>query len=501
MKDINNIGGENLMTEDVMKLKDYDPSSNIMPTLTKLQFDYISTDLINRHEIFYTLWNIALRNGGIKFSKSTPTAAVVFENKKDVSLNDSQKVIAFYFNPDYWNKVNYNTKLFIICHEALHIIFRHGFRIRNSKMPQFTNIATEVIVNHTLVNRFDFNRDEVTNASDLCWTDTIFPGKKIRDDSCFEVYLREIIKDKNIQYHLISQNKNSMDSHDGLGGSGGLGDSTTQQEQDEFLKALDDMLPDEAKSSVEDILKNNTEGNPDYGKKDSINNSVSTEGRQQADNDNKSGKDCSTASPGRKVGSEKGNKFWTFPKKSLKTVRTWKSLAKEFYKRWKHAFEDDEQWARINRRMSNLSSDFFLPSLMEEEDVFGKSKIDAFVFLDVSGSCESFVPRFRDAVRTIPKKYFHLNLFSFDTQTHPIINGKILGGGGTAFNIIEERIQHEMVVNKRKYPQIVIIITDGEGNEVSPAYPDRWYWLMPKSSRCESYCNSKSKIYDLEHFE
>ena len=143
-----------------------------------------------------------------------------------------------------------------------------------------------------------------------------------------------------------------------------------------------------------------------------------------------------------------------------------------------------------------------LPSVMEHDDAEDKQRVNAWVFLDVSGSCSSFVSRFWDLTKTIPKRYFDARLFSFDTSVYEIIKGKILGGGGTSFSVIEASIREIIKRENKRYPDAVIVITDGAGNYVDPLKPKNWHWIMPCGSTT-SYCNTKKKstVHNLEDFE
>lgn len=51
-----------------------------------------------------------------------------------------------------------------------------------------------------------------------------------------------------------------------------------------------------------------------------------------------------------------------------------------------------------------------------------------------------------------------------------------------------------------RYPEAVFVITDGYGNRVKPARPEKWYWfLTPGGSR---YCIPKEcNIYNLQDYE
>ena len=68
------------------------------------------------HSVFETMWSM----GKPSFTSDIPTAAVAFD--KD------GKYIDFLFNPEFWGELSEYEKIFIICHECLHVILSHGLR-------------------------------------------------------------------------------------------------------------------------------------------------------------------------------------------------------------------------------------------------------------------------------------------------------------------------------------------------------------------------------------
>jgi predicted metal-dependent peptidase len=108
--------------------------------------------------------------------------------------------------------------------------------------------------------------------------------------------------------------------------------------------------------------------------------------------------------------------------------------------------------------------------------------------------------RFFTAANSLPKEKFNVRLFCFDTKVEEtdLSSGKIYGGGGTCFKIIEDYIQKEKSKNK-KYPSAVFIITDGMGSKVIPEHPTRWHWFL--SEKNVKYIPKQSFVYNLDDFE
>jgi len=106
----------------------------------------IASLLSNHHTIFKTFWNV----GKPIFTKSIKTAAVGFD-----SFGNTLYMI---INPDFWDSLNSVNKAFIIAHECLHIILKHGQRGMAFKNQDAVNIAMDIVINEMLVFSFGFNK-------------------------------------------------------------------------------------------------------------------------------------------------------------------------------------------------------------------------------------------------------------------------------------------------------------------------------------------------------
>lgn len=481
-----NGGMRNEVADAYLSFKDYNPESDIMPKLTREQISYIGTCLNDYHAIFYTFWSL----GNISFSKSVQTASVVFEQ------DGSGRVVNFIFNPDYWQSLRHYDRIFIICHECLHIVFKHGKRMRtlqnydkidkNKEVltilnHKIINCAMDLAVNHTLVNRFGFIQKHIKGWNQLCWVETIFPGGDISNKKYSEYYIGKL-KENSKKFNItkLLNGVRTADCHDKYGNKEGTEQDDMDKEERELLKKINKLLGNDEKKDIQDILN---ESNKEACCEDKDGENDKTEKVQEHN-----------------PGYGKGDKIWTFDTNIKVPKKNWKTLIKKAYLVNKHVWSDDDQWIRPARRNALLDASLMLPSCNDTYDSKERNKVNAWVFLDVSGSCEAFVPRFWDLTKTIPNKLFNTRLFSFDTQTHEIFNGKIEGGGGTSFHIIEDMIQSYMVKEYVKYPHVVIVITDGYGDDVIPKYPERWHWIIPRGGKT-NLINNKSIIYKLEDFE
>jgi predicted metal-dependent peptidase len=461
--------------------------------------EYLSilNDLQQHHALFSEFWSV----GTISETTQIPTAAIQFE--KDGSG------LQFLVNPDFWSGLTRDEKLFVLCHECLHVYFEHGKRGLKLEHKQLFNIAGDVVINHYLCDSFGFDRSKlkfevlgevtrpdgrtVQGADILCWRDTTFyDDDTIEANRSMEYYYEKLV-DK--------MEEQEQDGGDGEGGSGApswvkpLDDHESMQEQAQQQEQQE--ANGEGDSPSEELVKEIMSRMSNEELEDFQEKTDSSEEGQAAKTD-QAGSFSSTMT--RKIDLSK-----------IKPKRTWENAIQDIVGRYMGAEEvkDVEQWARKSRRMAALGeTDLMLPS--EVEDIVpSKNKVDIWVFMDVSGSCYDYAERFLKAAASIPSKRFRVRAFSFDTRVANVDLNQIQDvrmGGGTAFDIIEQKIQSVMTEDKVKYPQSVFVITDGAGNNVEPQHPDRWHWFLidggyygyGDSSR---YIPPASKTYSFKDYE
>jgi len=402
------------------------------------EFMKISRELEKHHSVFYALWE----TGKPVFTNMVETAAI--------SFNDEGESVEFLFNQDFWNNLNDYERKFVICHECLHVVLNHGIRTRDSQTKFASNIAVDLIVNHTLVNKFGFEREKI--SGDLCWVDVVFDKEdEVPDDKYFEYYYNLLGDTKTIEVQFI-------DDHTALG----------QSEWEQPVRDLNDRLDDSEKESL----------------KQSVEKHFQDTGNNQA-------------------GSSPGG-WWTFVDTSeVRKKRKWETVIQEWAKHHiKKDFSDQEQWARLNRRFAFLNPHLMLPSEMEtEHETKKEKKITVFFFQDTSYSCRHFATRFFKAAKSLPEDRFDVRLFCFDTQVYEtsLESGKLYGFGGTMFDIIEERLQIEKEKDG-EYCKAAFIVTDGYSSTlVSPEFPKRWHVFLMTS--CRAAFDPSCNFYNLNDFE
>lgn len=421
----------------------------------------ISLALEQYHAVFYKVWQM----GRPVFNPDIETAAVQFDETGDF--------IYFHFNPEFWNRMDFENRLFVICHEALHIVLNHGVRtcsLNGRVNNRATNVALDLVVNHLLLRNFGFERSKIEGWEDYCWVDTVFKDKKPLppDDEMYEFYYNLFDKVYANGGWGTGEGPNqdgTVDDHSFMGEAG--------EEWGKIIDELSGGLSEEEKESLKGMVDKHFQTPPK--------------------------KDAKNTPAGTGTGGQ-----WVFAKISkVKPKKKWETVIKNWSKKYlRQTDKDVEQWARLNRRLTMLPRNMFLPSDMEVEDDKEKTRIDVWFFLDTSGSCWGLKDRFFEAALSLPAERFNVRLFCFDTtvQETTLESRKIYGGGGTSFSIMEKHIQNEISKTGVKYPEAVFVITDGYGDNIKPAVPSKWYWFITQggTKNCiDKGCN----FFNLQDFE
>lgn len=429
------------------------------------QFYEITESLEKHHSIFYAICDL----GYPVFDDTIPTACVKFD--------DVGKCVQFCFNPDFWDKLDEYNRAFVICHECLHVILDHGKRISDTDNPQLCNYALDIVVNHTLVNKFNFIRDKILNWNDFCWIDTLFKNPETIDkDRNFEYYYKQLSSNMNSNVKVIT-----FDVHEFLKSFAGSGKGGGK-----------DTPGDGSRGGVDELISESVGGKVS---KDEIKDFINK--MDSCDKDAGFGK----GRPGEPLVA--GNLVALCQKLSQPYKKKWETIIKTWESRTIE-YSDQEQWTHRPRRMAVLSDELMLPSEYEVEG-YSKNKLDVFFYLDNSGSCWHLKNRFFAAAKSLNPKKFNVRLFSRTTVVKEITEDtNMYGGGSDDFRCIEKHIQTEIKEGKiPKYPAAVFHITDGydcSGVLVKPEKPKRWYTFLSDSSTTE-WLPKDSNIYYLKDFE
>lgn len=415
-------------------------------------FLQISRELELHDSIFYYFWQL----GKPKFTKQIDTACVSFDNEGNF--------IQFLFNPDFWISSSHIKRKFIICHEILHVLFKHGKRMIG-KDPHLNNIAMDISINHTLINKFGFKKTDIKGWEYLCFVDTVFKDStNIPNNKNFEFYYK-LLEEKYEESN--ADNMGSLDNHSKIGNS---------DDNDSILEKFDEFV---SNSMTDEEIEKNSE--------------LLEKELENLSNDEKE----------KLAGQSKGFFEYILNKKKVITKKKWETIIRKWInKHLKVSLKQEESWLTQNKRFQAIETNFIIPNENEDENlILEKHKLNVFFFLDVSGSCISLLDRFFNAANSIPKERFNIRIFTFDTNIREIDmkNKKIIVGGGTSFSIIEQYVQFLKNKEKINYPNAVFVMTDGYGNNVKPEKPENWYWFL--STNYKKFIPKTSKVFELSEFE
>lgn len=439
-------------------------------------FYEIARRLDTHHAFFYKLWDMGIP----RLTFEIPTAAVRFDRKG--------RQIEFLFNPIFWKESSMYKKIFVVCHECMHVLLNHGIRSKNCPLHILANIAMDVVVNHMLCDRFEFDREKIEGWKDLCWLDTTFSGfNDVQKEQIFEYYYGILEQNCKIIKVKVYRTGGSGSGSGGTGGeeiSGevlddhdGLDSFDDQDAQDEIAEEIGKYLSEEEK---EDLAKR--VGETEEGKKAS---------EQKASNS-------------QNAGTVAGNfVYYANVKERVIKKRKWETVIQKWSLKYKQNDHNQEQWARLNRRLQLFKDhELLLPSEHEEENK-EETKIDVYFFQDTSGSCSQFRDRFFHVAKSLPDDRFNIYLHCFDTEVYEvdIKVGKLKGFGGTSFVSIENFLQNRIKQGKlKKYPEAVFVITDGYSSDnVSPQTPRNWYWFLSENHK--DCIPKESNVYLLKDYE
>ena len=465
-----------------------------------------TTKILRALERYHIVFSKIFEFGYVSFDKSVPRACLRF-NK------ETGKPFQYVFNPDFWESIDFDTKLFIIKHETAHSFLNHCPRgkqiLASGGKIETLNIAMDLAVNHMLVDCFGVDRDNVKDADSYCWVDTVFPDDKIPDDLHFESYYALLLKkekdkndDKEEQDKGDGDNKGDQESSkDDKGSSQGSDGEPDESDEKKDGEGQDDSSDDSKGSSKPQIVDSHEfldeqaqeafEKVLERVKKQlNVDELKDFNDKLQQHGDGPSGIQFEIELP------------------KLKPNLKWLNLVTKFkYKHNELHYKIKPQFVFKNRRMNMLPKTNLMPQEYEVREISEKKTIiDVWCFLDVSSSCALFKEHFLLAAKTFPEEYFRLRVFVYDTHVSEIdLNQTIFRcGGGTYFHIIEDKIQYICKTESCNYPSMVVVVTDGEGTKVNPQYPERWHWLLTDKAAYKkkglTYIPVKSRIFELKEF-
>jgi len=442
--------------------------------------------------VYGKIWRMSIP----RFTESIPTASVGFDR--------FGREVEFNINPKFWSGLTPTQKKFVIIHEVSHVLFLHGLRAKdlikekeeNPNVFRLANIAMDLSVNQYITNQLKFSRlavDPVSNKNPkgrYVWLNTVFTSEEIvrlqiKENDSFEYYygkIRTVVDERKSKIgdisveDILSSMGQTVDEH----GEWDFLDSEA------FSKKMQETLnPEDLKKLFESAGARQEMGgiNPKNKIKEGNSNTTSNKG----------------TGSGQNAGNNPGRNWMRMVMERQPPKRKWETVIKNWSDK-NSEYLEKEQWKRRARQYENLPKDFFLPSVMES-DQLKKGRIVVWFFQDTSGSCVDLAPRFLKAAKSLPEDRFDVRMHCFDTEVYPMKKGcdDLFGFGGTTFTCIENFIQQQIKETGCDYPKAVFIITDGMGDKVQPELSDRWF-IFNSTSHNECFPETV-KMFPLEQFE
>jgi hypothetical protein len=371
--------------------------------------------------LFYTFLNdMAVP----EFSKEIDTACVIFNGD-----NENYK---FLINEEFWNKLNFFSKSFLISHEIMHVLLKHGKRGKQflnsidekNKSHNLLNVCMDISINEILLRELDFTKDLLNFPQDGCFVNTVFKpndilNENIVDDESFDYY-----------YHLytklygLKEPPPTLDDH-----------STFSSENKPSNKKDNETDFDDAEqSNEEDIIDSLLEGEEDFFSSDS-------HGSEEE------------ASHSINIKSKSLEDYF---KISIKSSSKMKIKYKE-----KHV------WHGYNRRispiMSSIDPKISIPSTMKQPNN-KKEKHKILIYLDTSYSCFQESNNLLTLAANLPDSKFDIQLFSFSNSVQEVKQDKYntytLSNKG-ATNILAVCNHANNLLSNEKF-DAVFVLTDAE---------------------------------------
>jgi predicted metal-dependent peptidase len=387
------------------------------------------------HRVFGIFWSLA----SIAFTDSDrcPTACVYLKPGTRPSIE---------INKAWWKTLNPVDHVFVIVHECLHVLLNHGLRKGQEAVPNasFANInrAQDITINEMAESLFKLDRNKITDWQKYCWIATCFPGDAtVLENETFVYYLAKLAKD-NKELAAIT-----LDIH----GDAEEGESI----DDELLDEMLDSLAPEELDEIERVMR---------------------------------------AGQGGLLAGYLERKAITHKLKIRNLIRGMRTAAASRMK-------PRDTFVTTARRFSSLDTNLLLPN--EHDSKRSPDKFQIALALDVSGSVVHLRPQFYELRELFLREKDLLDVTSYVfadnikkiTEVNQSYN---VGGGNAPFQLIENELMKPMGKSKKpaKYPDCVIVITDGVAGRVSPLHPKRWLWLLTNEND-QSSIPAKSRRYKI----
>lgn len=402
---------------------------------------------IEECDVFYAaLYNLAQ----VSYSDEISTACITFDKEGNT--------LEMLVNPIFWDGLCDDAKTFVVLHELYHVVYDHGRRIIELGGDfSIGNQASDIVINHHIHEKVGLHR-EGFDWKPYCWVETCFPDEEnVPTDKSFEYYYNKLAKAASLNNDtklLGSHGNGEEQDHENKKQGESNNSNENGEEKKPGAKNSEEFSPDNFSEAFKSIM----EKNPEVA-------STITESPEFAQFGDGIKKHVPIpVALGDKI---KGNEVEF---KATQEKPNFKKLMKILVPKKKDIKDDDyEVWVGTHRRYTSFlkqNPTMLLPNIKEEEKFTGKDKKEVWIFMDSSGSCHDMFNTFSNIVVSLLKeKQVNCRAFAFgddceevDAKKHKI---SFYGGNAGGFDCIEEEILKVIKKEKIKYPDNVVVLSDG----------------------------------------
>jgi predicted metal-dependent peptidase len=380
------------------------------------------------------------------------------------SLTITQDEPVFEFNRAYFDGLGHDEMVFVILHETVHFAFCHSVR-RHDRLPALWNIACDLVVNTFLLQKVGFAKIISKSFRNFIKSAITFenlpiaPANKQLSLTAEQVYDLLVNDTKAVQGNASKNPKGRVQRATPVGKCG-----LTQRASNEARQV--------------------ETGATGSGRRVSTIKACDEHGWSEADFD-------STPEQSEPIGklAEQAQQIFrewlpSWGDSSSGELRAIGGIIKPVNISWDFVLSRriasciqiaiEQRWAPPNRKIAWLYPAVLLPADREVE----RRHMSVLIAIDSSGSIPPPVlERLVAVAHSIPADRVQVTAVSFDAKVYPVDiwakEPKVWGGGGTSFNAVEV-----FAKQLNKYPDLVVVLTDGLVPRPTVLHPDRWFWLI-----------------------
>lgn len=378
-----------------------------------------------------------VRMGQIHFTTRIETAGVVVDGP----------TIHLYFAPKFFNELKDAELAAVLIHEAFHVVFKHQARAELIKDPRDRHnfdMAAEAVINDIIALHFP---------------DFILPGWPMRGMKLIGCDTSKLSVNQVVE---MMREKAGHCEHAGIGTLGTQGASTVDNHAPWGGADLDEIgIGADSNAQASDVI---------HG--DWTDESEALADGIMADNITRDGW---------------GSKALGKPRRTPQAI-----IRKNLH----HFLQDIVRpscryktlWNQVPRKAMAIYPEVILP-MYEPEN----RRLNVLMAVDSSGSIPSFF--LANAVQTARQKIpgTTTTLVAFDTAVYEFWHGTtpVRGGGGTDVQAVENYALSKF----KRYPNVVIVFSDGETPTPTLRHPERWIWILPPWGTTQPVARQSRSVY------